>query len=476
MKNEMKTNRREFLKEAMLLTGAASLGGCASALKVTEGGTMNGYVAPKLGKIRVGVVGIGGRGSYAVHRLSTVPGVEITALCDFVESKALADQKWLKDKGFREPKVFTGPEGYKRLCESGLCDVVHNNTDWSGHVPVSVYAMKSGLHTCVEVPGCRTIDEAWELVETSEATRRNCIQLENCCYGEDEMLLINLAQKGKLGTVMHGEGGYIHDGRWIVHGNNPNELPWRLKAKEHHTGMGYPTHGLGPVAFAMNINRGDRFDYLVSTGSSGFGYQDFARRKFGKDSFVAKTPLEYNDMNTTTIRTVKGKTIMLQQYGSGPHPYSRMNKLIGTDGVIGTYPLRAAFEKSLGAEAKDWMNEKELAAFRKEWQHPLWKAAGEIARASGGHGGMDFLMDLRWAYCLQQGLPVDMNVYDLATWSSIVQLSEESVRNRSKTMDIPDFTRGAWATTAPVGDMTIDVNKIRLDMDTVKKTGKQQTV
>ena len=472
----MKQDRREFLKDVALLGAAGALGGCASALKVSGGGTMSGYAAPALKRIRVGVVGIGSRGSYAVHRLSTVPGVEITALCDLVEEKALQDRKWLKDKGFPEPKVFAGPEGYKRLCESGLCDVVHNNTDWSGHVPVSVCAMKSGLHACVEVPGCRTVDECWELVETSEKTRRHCIQLENCCYGEDEMLLLNLAQKGKLGTVLHGEGGYIHDGRWIVHGDSPNELPWRLKAKEHHTGAAYPTHGLGPIALAMNINRGDRFDYLVSTGSKSFGLQDFARRKLGKDSFVAKAELEFNDMNTTLIRTCAGKTVMLQQYGAGPHPYSRMNKLVGTDGVVGTYPLRAAFEKTLGAEAKDWMDEKELAEFRAEWRHPLWKAAGEIAKASGGHGGMDFMMDLRWAYCLMQGLPVDMDVYDLATWSCIVQLSEDSVRNRSRTMDVPDFTRGAWTVNRPVGDMTIDVNRLKLDIDAVRKAGRQQTV
>jgi len=472
----MVQNRREFLINAGLVAAAAMTGGCVSALKTTAGGAMTGYAAPAIKKIRVGVVGIGGRGSYAVHRLSTIPGIEITALCDFVEEKALKDQKWLKDKGFPEPKVFTGPEGYKRLCESGLCDVIHNNTDWSGHVPVSVYAMRSGLHTCVEVPGCRTVDECWELVETSEATRRHCIQLENCCYGEDEMLILNLAKKGILGKIIHGEGGYIHDGRWIVYGNNPNEIPWRLKTKEHHTGMSYPTHGLGPVALAMDINRGDRFDYLVSVGSKSMGYQDFAQRKYGKDSFVGKTALEYNDMNTTTIRTVNGRTIMLQQYGAGPHPYSRMNKLVCTDGVIGTYPLRVGIEKSLGAEAKDWLPKNELENFRTEHRHPLWKQAGDIARASGGHGGMDFLMDLRWAYCLQNGLPVDMGVYDLTSWSCIVQLSEESVRNRSKAMDIPDFTRGAWKTSRPVDDMVMDVDKIKLNLDTVRKAGAQQKI
>lgn len=472
----MEQSRRAFLAGAGMAMVAAMAEDGAQSLKVTGGGSMSGFAAPPIKKVRVGVVGIGGRGSYAVHRLCTVPGIQVTALCDFVEAKALKEQKWMNEKGFGEPKVFTGPEGYKRLCESGLCDVVHNNTDWSGHVPVCVYAMKSGLHTCVEVPGCRTVDEGWELVATSESTRRHCIMLENCCYGNDEMLLLNLARKGLLGEVLHGEGGYIHDGRWIVHGTDGKSMPWRLKAKEHHTGMTYPTHGLGPIALAMDINRGDRFDHLVSMGSRGFGYQDFARRKYGKDSFLAKQPLECNDMNTTLIRTAKGKTIMLQQYGAGPHPYSRMNKLVGTDGVAATYPLRVAFEKSLGAEAKDWMDAKSLDAFKKEHCHPLWKQAGDIARASGGHGGMDFLMDLRWTYCLQNGLPVDMDVYDLASWSCIVQLSEESVRQRSAAKDVPDYTRGGWKTCKPVGNMEIDLEKMRLDMDVVRKTGKQQTV
>ncbi|MBQ3342324.1 MAG: twin-arginine translocation signal domain-containing protein [Kiritimatiellae bacterium] len=474
---ERTVSRRDFIKgSASMVAVATTMGGVARASKISAGGAMSGYIAPRLENVRVGVVGVGDRGSYAVRRLCTVPGVEVTALCDLVEERALKSQQWLKDKGFKMPRVFTGPEGYKRLCESGLCDVVHNNTDWSGHVPVSVYAMKCGLHACVEVPGCRTVDEGWEMVETSESTRRHCIMLENCCYGDDEMLVMNLARRGKLGVLIHGEGGYIHDGRWIVYGTGPNDIPWRLNEKRHRTGMPYPTHGLGPIALAMNINRGDRFDYLVSTGSASRGYQEFARQKYGEGSFLAKLPLECNDMNVTTIRTVKGRTIMLQQYGAGPHPYSRMNKLVGTGGVVGTYPLRVAFEKQLGAEAKDWYSAKELEEFRREWQHPLWKAAGDIARASGGHGGMDYLMDLRWVYCLQQGLPVDMDVYDLASWSAIVQLSEESTRNRSKSIDIPDFTRGAWATTPPVGDMTIDVDKIKLDLNAVRKSGRQQSV
>ncbi len=470
------TNRREFLKCASYAGLAAAVSGCKLDKLCSGGGLMSGFVAPPLKKVRVGVVGIGLRGDYAVHRLCTVPGVQVTALCDFVEEKALKAQKWMKEKGFGDAKAFTGPEGYKRLCESGLCDVVHNNTDWSGHVPVCVYAMKSGLHACVEVPGCRTVDEGWELVCTSEETRRHCIMLENCCYGENEMLLLNLAKTGVLGTIMHGEGGYIHDGRWIVSGSDGKTMPWRLKAKQHNTGMAYPTHGLGPIAQAMDINRGDRFDHLVSMGSRGFGYQDFAKRKYGADSFLGKQQIEYNDMNTTLIHTARGNTIMLQQYGSGPHPYSRMNKLLGTNGVAGTYPLRIALEKSLGAEAKEWMDEMALEEFRVKHRHPLWKQAGDIARASGGHGGMDFLMDLRWVYCLQNGLPVDMDVYDLASWSCIVQLSEESVRSGSAPLEIPDFTRGGWKTCKPIGDMSIDVDKVQLDIDTVRRSGKQQTV
>ena len=472
----MKANRRDFLVNAGLAATAAAMGGCAAVLKTAPGGAMTGYTAPRLGKVRVGVVGIGSRGSYAVHRLCTVPGVEVAALCDLKAERAQEARQWMKERNFGEAKTFTGPEGYKRLCESGLCDVVHNNTDWSGHVPVCLYAMSCGLHVCVEVPGCRTVEEGWRLVEASEKHRRHCIMLENCCYGRNELLLLNLARTGVLGTIMHGEGGYIHDGRWIVRGGNGGSIPWRLKAKQHSTGSAYPTHGLGPVALAMNVNRGDRFDYLVSLGSAGFGYQDYARRKYGADSFLARMPIEYNDMNTTLIRTVKGKSIMLQQYGSGPHPYSRMNKLVGTDGVAGTYPLRVALEKTLGAEVKEWMDAKELKEFGKRHEHPLWRKAGDIARVSGGHGGMDFLMDLRWVYCLQQGLPVDMDVYDLASWSSLVELTQTSVRSRGRTMDVPDFTRGGWSSAPAAGDMDIDFDKVHLDVDKVRLTGRQQNV
>jgi len=471
----MEQKRREFLKGTAWMAAAAMTGGCASALKTTAGGTMAGYVAPKLGKIRVGVVGIGGRGSYAVHRLSTIPGIEITALCDFIEEKALKDQKWLKDKGFPEPKVFTGPEGYKRLCESGLCDVVHNNTDWSGHVPVSAYAMKSGLHAFVEVPGVCTVDEAWELVETSEKTRRHCMMLENCCYGEDEMLMVNLARAGALGTIVHGEGGYLHDGRWVCPRSLTEKPQWRFDSISKMAGNSYPTHGFGPVAIAMNVNRGDRLDYLVSMGSVAAGFPDLMKKRFGDDSKYAKMRYDMEDINTSMVRTVNGRTIMVQCDMANPRPYSRMNLLQGSSGIIRTYPLRIGIEKSPGAEVKKWSDEKETGEIREKYRHPLWKQAGEIAKKVGGHGGMDYLMDLRWAYCLQNGLPLDMDVYDLAAWSCIVELTEKSSRNRSARMDIPDFTRGGWKTVAPFGDWMIDLKK--MDLRSVSADiGKQQTV
>ena len=351
----------------------------------------------------------------------------------------------------KEPAGYLGDEGWKAICDSADVDVIYNCTSWDWHLKPCIRAMRAGKVALVEVPGTLKVDECWEFVETCEETRVPCMMLENCCYGEDEMLMLNLAQKGVLGDIVHGEGGYVHYGAEYMYPKTDAEPPtWRLKEKTGHTGNAYPTHGLGPVALSMNINRGDRFDYMVSVGSRAYSLQDFARRKFGPDSKFGNYRLDYNDINTSVIRTVLGNTIMVQLNCANPRPYTRMGLLVGTKGVFGTYPARAAFETAPGVIGKTWMDEKAFAELRREYAHPLWKAVGGTAKKVGGHGGMDFVMDLRWVHCLRNGLPLDMDVYDLASWSAICELSEKSTFRRGATMDFPDFTRGAWKKAHPV--------------------------
>ena len=430
--------------------------------------------------IRVGIVGVGARGIGAVNRLMLVPGVTITAVCDIRPEYAEKGAKAVFDKTGKRPLVFSGSDvEYKRLCDSPSVDVVYNCTSWNAHVPVAVYAMKAGKHALIEVPSAMFVDECWELVETAEKCRVHCMQLENCCYGEEELLALNLCKLGMLGELIHGEGGYIHDRRWQIFNDEQWER-WRNHWNEKHAGNYYSTHGLGPIALDMGINRGDRFDYLVSVDSHQAGYEAFAKATLKADNPLRSERFAMADMNVTTIRTAKGRTIMLQHDVTSPRQYSRLNLIAGTKGVFRGYPRLDIFLEKKdewptsgdGHKFTDEMTER----IKKELRHPLYRQVGEIAKRVGGHGGMDFLMDLRWAYCLQQGLPLDTDVYDLAAWCAVSELTERSARNRSQAMDIPDFTRGVWKTPCNSNLMDAALDLSKLDFKGVGKAQGQLSV
>ena len=444
-------DRREFLKGAALAGAAAAAGGCANMFRRSPGGVASGLRLKPMERIRVGMLGVGSRGTAAVRRLMKVGGMEITAVCDLVQERVDRSRQIVRDAGGADPAGYVGPEGWKAICDSADVDVVYNCTSWDWHLRPSVRAMTNGKVALVEVPGTLRIDECWEYVETCEKTRTPCMMLENCVYGEDEMLMINLAKRGVLGDVVRGEGAYVHYGAEYMYPKTDAEPPtWRLLEKQGHTGNAYPTHGLGPVALAMDVNRGDRFDYMVSVGSRGHSLQDFAKRKFGPDSKFGNYRIDYNDINTSIIKTAIGNTIVVQLNCANPRPYTRKGLLVGTKGTVGTYPARAFLEKAPGVVDKAWMDEAALAELRKEYTHPLWKAHGEAAKKVGGHGGMDYIMDLRWVHCLKNGLPLDMDVYDLAAWSSICELSERSAKRRGEPLEFPDYTRGFWKNARPL--------------------------
>lgn len=448
-----KANRREFLAGVAMAAGAA---GVASGFAGVNGGgandgtvgaPMRNFRCAPMAKVRVGIVGCGSRGNGAARRLPKVPGVEVVAVCDvrrYFLDKAVADVE--KATG-RKPRIFgTATDAWKGLCDWDGIDVVYNATPWHLHAPISAYAMKAGKHVFIEVPSAMFIDECWELVETAEKTKRHCMQLENCCYGETELLALNLSALGMLGELLHGEGAYIHDRRWQIFNDSQWEA-WRRRWNIEHSGNQYSTHGLGPIAFDMGINRGDRFDYLVSVDGVQRGYEAFAAATLPEGDPRRAIRFAMADMNVTTIRTAKGRTIMLQHDVTSPRPYSRINLIAGTKGVFSAWPKLDIFlEEKPPTKYVDGhaFNDVETALIRKEFMHPLYKTAGEMSKKAGGHGGMDFLMDLRWAYCLMNGMPLDADVYDLASWCAVSELSERSARNRSKAVDFPDFTRGAW--------------------------------
>ncbi|MFO7937152.1 MAG: acetylgalactosaminidase, partial [Kiritimatiellia bacterium] len=322
---------------------------------------------------------------------------------------------------------------------------------WLWHTPMAVYAMKCGKHVALEVPAAMTLDECWQLVETAEATGKHCMMLENCCYGYNEMMMLNMCRQGILGDLVHGEAAYLHDLRKQKLMKKGYQGRWRLKWSMEHTGNPYPTHGLGPVCQYMNINRGDRFEYLSSISSAEFGLSLKSKEMFGDESPEALAGFKMGDMNTTIVRSYRGRSVMIQHNTTSPRPYSRLNTIYGTKGIVADYPLRAAFDP----HAHKWLKEDELEEMRRKYMHPLWRKSGKLAKEAGGHGGMDFMMDLRLCHCLQHGLPFDMDVYDAALWSSIVALSERSSENRGGSVKVPDFTRGAWQTAAPLGIVNV---------------------
>ncbi|MGN0832940.1 MAG: Gfo/Idh/MocA family protein [Kiritimatiellia bacterium] len=479
------TNRREFLKGAALSAGAGIAAGYAKGAgggaSGASGAPMRNFCcAPFRDVIRVGIVGCGARGTGAACRLPMVPGVEVSAVCDIRPECAERAAAAVAGKTGRRPAVFSGSAvEYRRLCELGTVDVVYNATSWNAHVPVAVCAMKSRKHVFIEVPGAMFVDECWELVETAEACRVHCMQLENCCYGEEELLALNLCKFGLLGELLHGEGGYIHDRRWQIF-NDAQWERWRNRWNEKHAGNYYSTHGLGPICMDMGVNRGDRLDYLVSVDSHQAGYEAFARATLGADNPLRNERFAMADMNVTTIRTAKGRTIMLQHDVTSPRPYSRLNLIAGTKGVFRSYPrldicIEGADEWPTAA-ARHAFDDRVAAEIRERYRHPLYQAAGEVAKKVGGHGGMDYLMDLRWAYCLRRGLPLDTDVYDLAAWCAVSELTERSARNRSRTTDIPDFTRGVWRTPCNSNLMEGTIEVSQLDFRHVEKAAGQLNV
>jgi len=443
-------SRRNFLKAMAGTSVGLALAGKlqdVAAAPVPVGGAR----LKPLEKIRAAFIGVGARGSGHVATMMSLEGVEVVAIADNHEPSLKASVAHVKNAGYKEPAAYgRGDEDYKRMLERDDIDIVIIATPWEWHTRMCVDAMNSGRHAFTEVPAALTIDECWQLVDTSEKTQKHCMMMENCCYGREEMFCLNLCRLGLLGDLLHGEGAYLHDLRGQMH-----ELPhgtgsWRTWHYAKRNGNIYPTHGLGPVAQYMGINRSDRFDYLSSVSSPALGRPAFAKANFAPDhqwNKIAKW--NCGDMCTTIIKTALGRSIMVQWNETSPRPYSRINLIQGTRGTFAGYPSRLAIE-GITPNADEWLEGAKVEEFIKKYEHPLWKKMGELAKKGGGHGGMDWLMSWRMMDCLHRGEPLDQDVYDAAAWSSIGPLSEKSIAARSQSVDVPDFTRGGWKTTKPL--------------------------
>ena len=419
---------------------------------------MSNFTVPPMEVIRVGFVGLGHRGLPAVKRVSGLPGIEVAALADVQDVQVEASLQAVREAGCPGAcHAFSGStESWKALCDDPDVDVVYIASPAIFHAEMVLYALRAGKHVLTEVPGAQTVDEAWEIVETCEKARRHCMMLENCCYGEMEMLAREIVRKGLLGTLTHAEGGYIHNltARQLEdHFRNRRIMKPGLVI--HRYGNTYPTHPLGPICLYFDINRGDRMERVVSLSSLSAGHTEFAAATYPPDAWQNQIHWETGDFNLSIIRTALGRTIMLQEGMCTPRPYSRINLVQRTKGCFADYPPRVALTDVPGGEA-NWLDDKSFEEFRETHKHPLWKRLGEIAREQGGHGGMDYIMDLRWSYCLHKGLPLDMDVYDLASWSSVVPCSAASDRKGGDPVELPDFTRGAWRTARPADISDVD--------------------
>ena len=384
-------------------------------------------VTPKLETVRVGFIGLGMRGPGAVERWTHIPGTQIVALCDLLPERVENAQKILEKAGLPKAASYTGDEkAWKKLCERDDIDVVYIATDWKHHADMGVYAMEHGKHVAIEVPAAMTLDEIWKLINTSEKTRK----------------------QGVFGEVLHVEGAYIHnlEDFWPYYWNN-----WRMDYNQKHRGDVYATHGMGPACQVLNIHRGDRMKTLVAMDTKAVNGPAYIKKSTGKEV----KDFQNGDQTTTLIRTENGKTMLIQHNVMTPRPYSRMYQVVGADGYASKYPIEEYCLRPTQVDSNDVPNHEKLnahgsvsedvkKALMAKYKDPIHKELEETAKKVGGHGGMDYIMDYRLVYCLRNGLPLDMDVYDLAEWCCMAELTRLSIENGSAPVEVPDFTRGGW--------------------------------
>ena len=408
------------------------------------------YAAPAIDTVRVGFIGLGMRGPGAVKRFTHIPGTKVVALCDIDKERVEKTNKILTDQGLPAAAEYYGSEdAWKKLVERPDLDLIYVVTDWNNHAPMGVYAMEQGKHVAIEVPAAMNLDEIWDLINTSEKTKKHCMMLENCVYDFFEMNTLNMKQQGLFGEPVHVEGAYIHNLEpfWPEYWNN-----WRLDYNEKHRGDVYATHGMGPACQLLDIHRGDRMTTIVAMDTDPFTGPEIVKQQCKRES----PNFQNGDHTMSMIKTANGKTIHIQHDVMNPRPYSRMYQITGTKGFANKYPNEGyAFEPDALPQAEgvpnhenlnshNWLTNEQKDALLAQYTHPIVKEIGEYAKTVGGHGGMDYIMDYRLVYCLRNGLPLDMDVYDLAEWCALAPLTKISIENGSAPVEFPDFTRGDW--------------------------------
>lgn len=423
-----KQGRREFIRTGAFFGLASQLQGAQALFGESET------------KVRIGFVGVGNRGSSLARFVLDIPGVEIPAICDINILNLEGSLHEVERRTGRRPEGYSrGEEDFRRMVVREDLDAVITATPWEWHTPVMVAAMNAGKYAATEVPAASTVDECWDLVLTSETTGMPCMMLENVCYFREVMAVLNMVRQDVLGELLHCETGYQHDVRFVKF-NDAGELLWRGNHSAQRNGNLYPTHPIGPVAHWMNINRGDRFSYLVSMSTKSRGLNNYAKNRFGADHPNATRPYALGDINTTLIKTHQGLTVTLYHDTGTPRPYDLIFRIQGTGGIYsGTLGQVYIEDESFRGRLES------TALFISQFEHPMWKALGPAAR-NYPHGGADFMQLVDFVKAVRNKTSTPIDVYDSATWSVIAPLSEMSVANGSTPIEFPDFTRGRWAT------------------------------
>ncbi len=458
--------RRSFLKNAAGLAALVGLPGAASFASATSedlvqaasqakpltGKPVFGLKVPKLLPVKVALIGLGNRGSGHAETFNQIgtAKVKITAICDIRENKVKETLDYLQKNGGQKPATYFGkPDSWREMLQRDDIDLVVISTPWEDHVEMCVGTMQAGKHAATEVPAAYTIEDCWKLVNTAEETQRNCIMLENVCYGDEELWLLNMAASGVFGTLTYAECAYIHDLRELLFSKTEYYNMWRIRHNEARDGNLYPTHGLGPVAQYMDIDHGDRFDFLVSMSSLQTGMDEMAKNAETDNEFYNRKGFKHGDMNNTLLKTAMGRTILLQHDVVTARPYNRINMLAGSKAHHVGYPSRL----SVDGMGHGSLKEDKYKEYQERYAHPVWKKLEEEAKRNGGHGGMDYVMMYRLIDCLNRGIALDMDVYDGASWSVVTPLTELSVQLGSVPVRFPDFTRGVWKEVRKLGVM-----------------------
>lgn len=456
-------NRRNFLKKSSISAASlymASHLACSeeNEKRPSEGTYMGDFAAPKLDTVRIALIGVGARGTGHAKQLAAIEGTEIVAIADLYEDwvdRSVTNCKEAGNGRHQNIARYFGDENqWKLMLKNEKPDAVIIATNWNNHALMAIESMKKGAHAFVEVPVAVSLPEMWEIIDTSEKTKKHCMMMENVNYGREELLYLNLCRKGMLGELLHAEAAYIHELRFQMEEQERGTGSWRTPHYAKRNGNLYPTHGLGPVAQYMNLGRTeDQFASLVSFSSPARGRNLYAEKNYPSDHKWNALDYQGGDINTSIIKTHLGRTIMIQWDETSPRPYTRHNLIQGTKGALAGFPTRIAFEGGVPGVTDShhrWAEGEQLEAIFEQHEHPMYKRLGSLSKKMGGHGGMDFMMLYRIVECLRNGMPLDQNIYEGCLWSAVSPLSELSVAQGGMPQKFPDFTRGSWKQTQPL--------------------------